>query len=79
MVDCLIVRIFEVVLEDIGAAFSFVLGFARFAKVAVFLNWFTALLADGRLVEGVDFFVRGFAVAGGSHWKNCCLIAGWIE
>jgi len=79
MVDCLIVRIFEVVLKNIGAAFSFVLGFARFAKVTVFLNWFAALLADGWLAEGVDFFVRGFAVAGGSHWKNCCLIAGWIE
>lgn len=67
VVDCLIVRIFEVVLEDIGAAFSFVLGFARFAKVAVVLNWFTALLADGRLVEGVDFLVGWFAVWGEAH------------
>ncbi len=72
--DCLIVRIFEVVLENISEAFSFVLGFARFAQVTVVLNWFAALFADGWLAESVDFFVRRFAVAGGSHrstiWLN---------
>lgn len=54
-------------MKNVSETLRFVLIFAFFANIAVFLNSLTALFANWRLFQSVDFLVGWFAVWGEAH------------